>query len=267
MQRRGNLFPVFVLFLILSILLIVFSTTGFLRGLTGPFEQLAIPLQRSTLGMFQSFNTKSDTGDLSKLRTENTKLIAQLSKQKELEKENQALRDQFQTESPSSLHLLPAQVIGMVSLVPGDTSLDEITIDKGKRDGVHAGSVVIFKDNVVGKITQASEHIATVDLITHKGTLFTAETVKTSTLGIITSRGNNEVVLDNVVLSDKLENGDIVITKGNVDKNGSGYPPHLVVGKIASVNKKASALFQAAEIQSLVDFEKLSMVFVITDNK
>lgn len=73
-------------------------------------------------------------------------------------------------------------------------------------------------------------------------------------------------MLDNVVLAEGLEKDDLVSTKGDTDENGLGFPPDLVVGKIVSVNKKASNLFQSADIRSLVDFNKLETVFVITTN-
>lgn len=263
MQRRRNLFPVFFIFFIISLLLLIFSTT--FKGVTGFFELAMIPVQRSTLGLFQSFGSKGVTSTLAKLQEENNTLIGELAKEKELEKENQALRDQFHTDKPSPQTLLPAHVIGMASFVPGDTSLDEIVIDKGKKDGLHVGSVLVYKNNVLGKIARAASYMSTVALITHAGSIFTAQTLKTSVLGIINNTGGGDIVFTNVVLSDKLEKGDIVVTKGDIDKNGNGYPPNLVVGKITSVNKKASALFQAAEVQSLVDFTKLHTVFVITN--
>ena len=75
------------------------------------------------------------------------------------------------------------------------------------------------------------------------------------------------MVLDNVVLSDTIENTDLVETKGDVDANGNGYPPHLIVGKILSVNKKTSALFQSALVGSLVDVSKLDVVFVMRNEQ
>ena len=71
-------------------------------------------------------------------------------------------------------------------------------------------------------------------------------------------------VLENVLLSDKLQTGDTVISKGDIGKDGEGFPPGLVVGRIISVNKKASALFQSAEVESLVDVTRLKMVFVMS---
>ncbi|HEX8931721.1 MAG TPA: rod shape-determining protein MreC, partial [Patescibacteria group bacterium] len=137
-----------------------------------------------------------------------------------------------------------------------------IIIDKGASDNVKMGGVVIYKNNLLGKVVQVESHLSVVNLITQKDTSFTAQSSKTSATGVIYS-GSGELILDKVVLSDALEKDDLVVTKGDIDSTGSGFPPGLVVGKIVSVSKRASALFQAAEVRSLTDFSQLRIVFVI----
>ncbi len=256
MQQRRNFFPIFLLFFILSLIIFFFSQRGLLQGVTGVFEQGAMPLQRM---MFHTFKAPEKLTPEEKFGKENATLLTQLAKQKELEKENQALRDQFQTTSPTPKKLLPAEIIGMDN--------DTVMIDKGQADGVKVGSVVVFKDNLVGKIMKTSVHRAIVAFVSQEGTSLTAATIKTGALGVVQGKGADALVFENVVLSDKLDKDDIVVTKGDIDSQGVGYPPGLVVGKIVSVNKKASALFQKAEIKSLVDFSRLQMVFVMTDNQ
>lgn len=263
MRKRGRIFPIFSLLLASSILLFVFSQKGILQGVSGFAERLVSPLKKA---FYQSFVglEKDNSSQIARLRDENRKLIAELVRTKELERENQALQDQFATASPAPEKLLPAGVIGMIGFLPGVTNPDEIVIDKGKSDGVGTGSVVVYKNNVVGRIITASAHFSIVLLPTSKNFYLTAQTAKTSALGILQGQGENTMVLANVVLSDTIEKDDIVITRDDIDKNGGGFPPQLVLGKIVSVSKKASNLFQAAKIESLVDYSKLNTVFVIT---
>lgn len=253
MKRRGSIIPIFIIFFIISFLLFIFASQGKLSGVTGFFEQLLLPMQRAG---FSLSNPSDQPTTEASLREENRKLQTQIAKQEELKKENNALRDQFKTEKPSSRTLLPAKIIG--------NREEGFLLDKGTADGVNAGDVVVYKDNVVGKIGKASTHMSIVFLLMHKDISFTAQTVKTNSLGIVKGNGERVLILDNVVLSDKLEKGDVVITKGDVDDSGKGFPPDLLVGKVVSVNKKASALFQRAEVKSLVDFSRLETVFVMT---
>jgi rod shape-determining protein MreC len=245
----------FFLFFFLALGIFFLSKTAFGQGLTGVFEQLVLPLQRST---FTNSHTEKLTPER-ELQAENTKLKTQLAELNQLKKENNALRDQFKSETQNSRKLLPAQIIGNKD--------DDIVIDKGSSDGVNAGSVLIVNNNLVGRVTTVTAHRAVGELLTNTDTSFTVKTSKTSALGIGRGEGGGSVVIDNVVLSDKLEKDDIVITKGDIDANGKGYPPGLVVGKIVSVNKKASALFQAAEVAPLVDFNRMDTVFVMAEGK
>lgn len=251
MQKSGNIVPVFIVFFVLSLLIFFF----FSKAAAGVLEQLTVPLQKS---LFTSFHKPGENKtETEKLRDENNRLLGELAKQKEIEKENSALKDQFNTPGISSHKLLPAQVIG--------TDDDEVIIDRGTGEGVKEGSVIIVKDNLIGRVISASAHISVVNLVTHKDILFTAQAQKTQALGVINGRGGG-MILANVILSDTLEKGDLVVTKGDVDKTGDGYPPHLIVGKIVSVDKRASNLFQVAQVQSLVDLSRLNVVFVMTRN-
>jgi len=257
------LFAVFLIFFILSILLFISSRTTSGKGVNGFFELLTVPIQRLT---FDVLHNKTNLKTENKLREENAKLLGQLVKQKDLERENQALRDQFQTAKPPSKKLLPVNVIGLVSFVPGSSPVDEIIVDRGESDGVKTGDIAVFKDNLVGRVTKTSPHLSVIHPLTRKDTSLTAETVKTQALGVIKGRDGQDLILDNVVLSERLEKDDVVVSRGDTDSNGAGFPPKLVIGKIASVNKKASALFQTAEVEPLVDVSRLTIVFVVISN-
>lgn len=251
MKRAQAVFSVFFIFIILSTIILFF----FQNPLTGWLQTVTLPIQRWT---FATFAPQSPQLSLTEqeLINENKELRMQLSQMQELKRDNQALHDQFHISSPAPKKLLPAQIIG--------SRPDMLLIDKGSHDNVTPGDTVVVKTNLVGKITQTTPYVSVVTLITSPTTSFTAKTTKTNASGVVKAQGGDSMILDNVILSDKLEKNDMVITKGDLDGQGNGYPPDLVVGKLTSVNKKASNLFQAAKIESLVNFADLRMVFVET---
>jgi len=248
MQKRSSFFPAFLFFLFLIGIIFLFSQSNIFGGF---FEKMTLPLQKITFGIFNL--SEKSTED--KLRQENMKLTTELAAMAEIEKENKALHDQFAISTPSSKSLLPAQVIGRHD--------EDIIVDKGKQDGIETGQIVVLKDNVVGQVSEISIHRAVIKLLGNSSISFTANTAKTEASGVISGKGEGNIIFDKVLLSEKLEKDDVVITKGDVEIDGLGYMPGLVVGKISSVNKKASSLFQSAEIKSLVDFEKLETVFIL----
>lgn len=251
MKRVKAIFPIFFIFIILSLIILFF----FQNPLSGALQTLMLPVQRWTFSSATPHVSKEQTSQ-EKLQQENSDLRTQLAQMHEIQEDNKALHDQFEIASPAPKTLLPARIVGMHD--------DALLIDKGADEGLHVGDIVVVKDNLIGKVTKITPHISQVTLITNPTTSFTAKTSKTGAVGVIKAQGGDSIILDNVVLSDKLEQNDTIVTKGDLDAQGNGYPPDLIVGKIVSVNKKASSLFQSAKVESLVDFSSLQMVFVIT---
>jgi rod shape-determining protein MreC len=260
MQKRRTFLPVAAGFFLLSLLLIFLFRGPLAQGASGIIELITTPIQRSFKGAFGGVIYSNSSWQ--QLVEENRTLAAKFAKQQELQKEIKALRDQFETTTVPSHSLLPATVLSSRGFVPGVSMPEELILDKGKADGVRQGMVVIYKDNLIGKIVSVSDHLTKVELISNKNTSFAARTLTTDALGIVRGASNGTILLANVVLSDKLEKNDYVVTKGEQDESG-GYPPNLVIGKIVAVDKKPSALFQTAEVQTLLDLPKLTTVFIM----
>ncbi|MBA3724132.1 MAG: rod shape-determining protein MreC [Candidatus Levybacteria bacterium] len=250
MKRAKIGLPIFFFLLVLSIILLLFIQNPLMQ----PLQSVTLPIQKWIFTTFSQVPLIS-SGDTEKIQEENNALRRQLAQFKRYEMDNKALRDQFETTTPAPRDLLPANVVGM--------NEDTIIIDKGGQDRVKVGDIIVLKDNLVGKVSKTSPNVSRVTLISHPATSFTAETAKTAAIGVVKARGGDTITLENVVLSDKVEKDDLVVTRGNIDERGEGFPSELVVGKVISVNKKASNLFQEAQIKSLVDFKRVRMVFVI----
>lgn len=265
MAARRKVSSIFVILFFLSLIIFFFSQRDWLKGVTGIIEGITLPIKQSSFRFFHSYYIGDKNSELARLKDENRNLKLQVMKLGALEKDNRALRDQFFIGNPSPKNLLPVFIVGMPGFLPGVSVLDKIIIDKGSEDKVKVGSSIVFKDNLVGRVVKTSSHLSVVYLLNNKEISFMAKTVKTSALGVVKGTGGS-LVLGNVLLSDTLQRGDMVVAKGDMQADGRGYPPDLVVGKIVSVNKKASSLFQSAEIESLLDVSKLEMVFVVIDN-
>jgi rod shape-determining protein MreC len=178
--------------------------------------------------------------------------------------DNKALRDQFETKKPISTNLIPAVVIGAPGFIPGITVPENYTLDKGEIDGVKVGDAVIYQENLVGRIIKTTQFLSKVQTITNTASSFTAKTLETNALGVVKGQGGGNLILDNVVLSDNLKVGDIVLSKGEVDVSGNGFVPDLVAGEIIAVSKNPSDLFQSAKVNSHVDFSRIDKVFVVS---
>lgn len=260
MRKREQLFFSFFLFLILTCCILLLSKFGLLSTPVSLIQRVTIPMQSGILTFLTGF---SIFGTPQKSLEEKTLLFKKLVDLKKIEEDNKALRDQFETAHPSVRMLLPAHVVGIPNFIPGVTSVETLTIDKGSEDKARAGMAVVYKENLVGKIVSSSPHLSTVLLITHPRFSLSVSTLQTQALGVVKGAGGHEMVLSNVLLSENLITSDVVVSYGDIDSKGIGIPKDLIVGNIIKIDKKPSALFQSAKVTSTIDFSKLTLVFIL----
>jgi rod shape-determining protein MreC len=264
MRRRRGFVIVFFIFLLLSIIFFLLFGRNSEKAPSGVIEIVVSPIQRFLVGSTTAVGNLTRDQEIEALRKENQQLRAKDAESKKLEREMAALRDQFKETNIPTQKLSPAQIIGRRGFVPGVSVPDTLIINRGKAEGIRRGQVVVYENVVLGQVAKVSTHLSEVILLWNPVSSLTVMTSQNAN-GILKGKGKGELVLDNVVLSEKLQKGDSVVTKGDVNSEGLGYPPDLLVGKILSVEKKQSALFQTAEVVSPVDVSRITTVFVLNE--
>ena len=259
MKRKESFLPAFLIVFFLCVLILGFSPSGNLNFLSSFLEKGTVAVQSATFKIFQKLPFMSKDPIIKKLEEKNLELLSQSVVFEKLKKENAALSDQFQTVYPQTIQLLKADIIGASSFIPGVSVPNVFIIDKGLRDNLKVGMAVVVKDNLVGIISQVSANLSEVNIVNNSLFSFTAKT-QNGAVGIV--KGGGSLTLDNILLSENIGEGELVLTRGNINSAGVGIPPDLIVGKITSVEKKPSDLFQKAKIESFVNLISLSTVFV-----
>ena len=261
MAKKENFTSIFLFFLIFSLIIFTLSKLGFLSFPASVLQKALSPFTKSTFSAF-SFISNGNNSIIDNLKDQNRALIKKVVNEEILKKENSALADQFATTSIRSQTLLAAKIVGAPSFIPGVSPPQSFIIDKGTSDNVKVGNAVIYKDNLVGKIVETNLYFSKVDLVTNPSFSSTVKISRTQAAGVIKG-GEERMILDNVLQSDDIKVSDVILTKGDQDIKGRGIPPNLILGKLVSVNKKPSNLFQKGEVVSFLDFSNLSMLFVI----
>jgi rod shape-determining protein MreC len=264
MKRKSNFLPAFVVVFFLCVLILVLNSLGSLKSISSFFEKEASSIQLITFRIFQKLPFVSEDTRIKELEDKNLEFLSKISDYEKVKRENQALSDQFQTAYPQSTELLKVNIIGASAFVPGVSIPDIFVVDRGAKNNLKVGMAIVIKDNLVGIISKVSENLSEVNTVNNALVSFTAKT-EGGVVGII--KREEGLTLDNILLSENLSKGELVLTKGDVDSNGVGIPPNLIVGKIISIEKKPSELFQKAKVESFVDFVHLSTVFVYVENK
>lgn len=237
----------------------------FALGRAGIFNFLEVatnPIQRSAFNAFQIFGKIGSDQEIEDLKKENLSLTKKFVDQEKLKAEISAFRDQFETEEVRSNVLLPANIVGMKGFIPNVTPPENFILDKGESDSVRVNDAVIYQDNIVGRVSQTTKYLSKVLLVTASTSTFAART-EGGVLGIVKGEGNGEMVFQNVLLSETIKVGELVLTSGDMDLEGRGSIPNLIVGKIVSLEKNPSELFQKARLKPFIDYSKLSKVFLM----
>lgn len=198
--------------------------------------------------------------DTDNLKEENRRLREAILDYEMLKKDNEALRSQFEELTLPSSSLIPARVVGFKG---APQTPHTFVLDQGSESGVVSGASVVVGKQLVGEITTVAPYFSHVMLVAHKDFTTLAQTLENNAPGII--KGFDEfIVFDHVVITDVIKNADTVITKGEQDASGVGILPGLIIGKIDKVNKSETQPFQSATVESLLDFNSLTTVFIAT---
>src|SRR5262245_5833060 len=223
---------------------------------------LTLPLERMvTLPVSQFRGVWSDYVSLVDVREENERLRGRLAR---AEEENHQYREailsseRFQKLSgfraQREIPMVPANVIHQ------DLSnwFQSLIIDQGAAAGIRPGMPVITDSGVVGLVSGTTPAASKVLLVVDPQSRVDAYIERTRARGTVRGNASHEADFDYVLRQENIEEGDLLLTSGL----GTVYPKGLVVGRVASVDRKTSGLFLSAKITPAVDFTRLEEVFV-----
>lgn len=157
-----------------------------------------------------------------------------------------------------------------IILMDNKNAFDEMTIDKGSKDGVAIGDIIVspFKDDqdnvvgaLIGKVTDVGLLSSKVSTILDQKYNLSFVHSKTSETGIINARESN-LLSGYMINKADIEVGDSIYTSGI----GGRYPRGLYIGKVAEVGESNDKLSQLVEVESPVKFSRLYEVYVLKGN-
>lgn len=135
-----------------------------------------------------------------------------------------------------------------------------IVINRGSRDGLSVGMPVTTQQGLVGQIIDVTATASRVLLVTDPTSNISARLQTSRAQGTVIGLLTGSLRMDLIPLDDTVDDGDIVITSGL----GGSFPPDIPIGQVTSSSREAGALSQSAELRSLVNFDRLEFVLVVT---
>jgi rod shape-determining protein MreC len=137
--------------------------------------------------------------------------------------------------------------------------LKYVIINSGSDDGLRRGMPVVTSQGLAGRISAVTATAAQVQLITDPAASINVRIQPAEADAVMLGSITGEISLDLISQDADVKPGDLVLTSGL----GGNYPPNLLIGQLASVRQEATALFQTAAVQPVVDFSRLEIVLII----
>ncbi len=256
---------VFGVAVFICISLIAVSVTGLL----GPFESLAsIPLgllQSASSGVTHRVtNFANDLSDVQSLQQRNADLErAFVNIQSEIIELREIKADYARIAALVNYRgLNPDRQYLAATVIARDTTglLRSIVIDRGSRDGITAGMPVVTELGLVGRVVKVAATNAQVLLVTDTNSFVNARLQSSRAEGSVVGTAGGDLRMTFIPLNDEIKQGDSVVTSGI----GGKFPRGIVLGQVTNSRLDDSKLFQEAQVRSLVDFNRLEIVLIIT---
>jgi rod shape-determining protein MreC len=141
--------------------------------------------------------------------------------------------------------------------------LHYIIIDHGSDDGLRHGMPVVTEQGLVGIVDAVTARAARVQLINDPNSVVNVYLQSSQVQAQINGSVTSEINLLMVTQNAKVPINELVLTSGL----GGDFPANIVIGKVTSIRKLETDLFQTATVQPVVDLTNISAVLVITNFK
>ncbi len=266
MRRRPvNRTPLLLVTLGVCLTLIVLSGGGTLR----PLENiLSIPLN-ALAGLFSGAgravsdltagqrSPEEQAQYIADLETQLARITGEVVALREIGGDYQRLADLVNYVSQNE-----GQEVVAADVIARDTisSLRTFVVNRGARDGVRVGMPVVTGQGLVGRVINVSANAARAQLITSEFSSISSRTQTNRVEGAVIGLASGALRMTLLPQGAQVQVGDLVLTSGL----GGNLPPDIVIGQITSTRQFESDIEQSAEVRSLVDFDRLEIVLIVT---
>lgn len=264
---RSNRLLFFVVCAGVCVVLIILSQTGVLgpvRGIAAaPLNFLTGIFTRLSIGLSNSAESLEDVEVLRQRNAELEEALARFQSElvelREIASDYQRLSELVNyTSSTQDQEFIAADVVARSD---PNAPLRTIAISRGTRDGLSVGMPVVTELGLVGRILDVAANASRVLLITDPSSGVSARLLTSRAEGSVVGRLGGDMVMGFIPLNADAEPGDIVTTSGL----GGNFPADITIGQVTNVRQQEAELFQEAIVRSLIDFDTLEIVLIITN--
>lgn len=215
---------------------------------------------KETLDFFLNFSeVKSQNKELT---NENEELKNELSSYSDLKDENDRLRQVLNFEEErNNYNYIACDIIGH----SGGNFLDGYIVNKGKKDNIQKGMIVIAAEGLVGQVTSVDNSSCIVQSLVNENIAVSVMDQRTRDatgyiMGYKDSENRNLAKVYDLPMDSDVKEGDVIITSGV----GMLYPKEIRIGEVVSVEEDNVKVMKNAVVKPYVDFNKLEELFIVS---
>ncbi|MDP1559176.1 MAG: rod shape-determining protein MreC [Nitrosomonas sp.] len=173
-----------------------------------------------------------------------------------LEAENTHLRKLLGAVQRTKIKAIMAEILH----VPRDPFNHKATLNKGSRDGIQLGQVVVDDMGVIGQITQIYPWASEITLITDKDHSVPIQVVRSGLRSVVSGAGkNDELEIRYLSVNTDIQSGDLLVTSG-ID---GVYPSGLPVAEVSRIERNPSNPFAYIICQPIAGVNRNRQVLIL----
>ncbi|MBZ4682681.1 MAG: rod shape-determining protein MreC [Fusobacteriales bacterium] len=257
-KRRKRLRLLLFLFVIIILLFQMPLNTlkNSINGVVLPFKIFFYKVSRGAKNTVDNIkNINLILEENKKLQSENYKLILENNNLKNVVEENKRLKKILNIKTEIKKDFL----IANVSFRDALSVYDEFFINKGSDDGIKEDSVVLYKNNLLGKVKKVYKNNSVVEMIT-KENIYTSVIIgENSILGVLKGTKSELLEIEDVTSDIDIKVGDKVYTSGISDI----YKKGIYIGDVVKVEDKKNEVFKTIYVKIPFNIFELYEVIVI----
>ena len=239
----------------------------------GLFKDGLVTIQRIIYKPIKSFSTM--TSDLTKLKDiqkENKILKSNIEKIESVEAENIELKEELKKlkEELNIEHVLTDYTYLNATVISRNPLYwyNYLTIDKGRKNGIKEGMVVLNSTGLIGKIEHVSTFSSDVKLITTNSTNNKISVSVTNGDHKITGLINAYNYDDGLLSVEGISNTETVVVGDYVYTSGLGgvFPSGILIGRVENITTDVYDLSKLIKVKPSAKFNDINYVTVLKRN-
>ena len=273
-KTNSNSIKIFFVILVIIVAIVVFTYTLKNKKELNVVEKIikdgVVEIQsivsypfRGLNNIFNDFNSLKNVLEENKILKYNVEKIESLEAENiELKQEINKLKEELKIETVlSDYEYLNATVVSRNSLY----WYNILTIDKGSKNGIEEGMVVVNSTGLIGKIINVSNYSSDVKLITTNDTnnkiSVTITNGEKRLTGLINSYDYEEgnLKVEGISNTETVMIGDLVYTSGL----GGVFPSGILIGKVENITTDVYDLAKIINVKPSAQFDDINYVTIL----